>query len=178
MNRKAIRTIVLAAAMLGIAAWPGRVGSTAQDEALSLRGLWFGTVYFGDPSDPSTPTEQFFATVAGDGTYILDSTAETGAHALNAGDKTPEQGTWTRRGAVVSTRGFFFDEVAGGAGFSVGRGVSRLEFDGLDHLSGLADFDYLPCANGPLGCPSPLTVPMLELGHGFGPFPVTLARVR
>jgi len=178
MDRKAIRAVAMAMTMLGVAAWPGHVGSTAQDEALSLRGLWFGTVYFGDPSDPSTPTEQFFATVAGDGTYILDSTAETGEHALNPGDKTPEHGIWTRRGSVVSTRGFFFDEVAGGAGFSVGRGVSRVEFVGLDRLSGLADFDFLPCASGPLGCPNPLTVPALELGHGLGPFPVMLQRVR
>jgi hypothetical protein len=178
MDRKAIRTIVMAVTLLGIAAWPGPVGSTAQDEALSLRGLWFGTVFFGDPSNPSTPKEQFFATIAGDGTYILDSTAETGEHALNPGDKTPEHGVWTRRGSAISTRGFFFDEVGGGAGFSVGRGVSRLEFVSLDQLSGLADFDFLPCGGGPLGCPNPVAVAPLELGDGLGPFPVELQRVR
>ena len=156
----------------------GRITSASEEEGLTAVGLWSGTVYYGDPANPGTPKEQFLATVGEDGTYTVDSTAATGMHPLNPGDKTEERGVWTRRGQHVATRGFWFDEVGAGAGFSVGRGATNLEFVGRDRLEGFADFDFLPCSNGPLGCPDPADAGALTLGRGLGPFPVVLRRLR
>ena len=50
------------------------------------------------------------------------------------GDKTTERGVWTHRAHRVLTHGFWFDEVGGGAGFSLGRGVTQLEFVARDRL--------------------------------------------
>ena len=178
MRRVSARLIVVVL-ILVVMTQPGLGRSnTAAEKPMTVEGVWFGTVFLGDPASPATPKEQFLATVHRDGTYILDSTAETGAHPLNPGDKTPEHGVWTQRGLSVSTRGFFFDEAGGGLGFSVGRGVAQLQFVAPDSLSGLADFDFLPCQAGPLGCPDPLETDALEIGNGFGPFPVTMRRVR
>lgn len=153
-------------------AWAAEAGT------LSVPGLWSGTVFYGDPADPATPKEQFLATVNPEGTYSVDSTAATGAHPLNPGDKTEERGVWTRRDRRVETHGFWFDEGGGGAGFSLGRGAGVLEFTGRDRLVGFADIDFLPCPDGPLGCPDPVDVGALALGAGVGPFPVVLRRVR
>lgn len=157
---------------------PRRGVSASQDEALTVPGLWSGTIFYGDPADPATPKEQFLATVNAEGTYSVDSTAATGAHPLNPGDKTEERGTWTRRDRRVWTHGFWFDEAGAGAGFSVGRGATELEFVARDQLSGLVDFDFLPCAGGPLDCPDPADAGALTPGHGMGPFPVVLRRLR
>ena len=156
----------------------GRIASASEGEGLTVAGLWSGTVYYGDPTNPATPKEQFLATVDEQGTYTVDSTAATGSHPLNPGDKTEERGVWTRRDRRVVTHGFWFDEAGAGAGFSVGRGVSQLEFVARDRLSGFADIDFLPCPSGPLGCPDPADVGALSLGDGLGPFPVVLRRVR
>ena len=156
----------------------GRIASASEGEGFSVVGLWSGTVYYGDPANPATPKEQFLATVDEEGTYSVDSTAATGTHPLNPGDKTEERGLWTRRDRRVATRGFWFDEVGAGAGFSVGRGVTNLEFVGRDRLAGFADIDFLPCPSGPLGCPDPADVGPLTLGQGLGPFPVVLRRLR
>lgn len=156
----------------------GRIASASEGEGLTVAGLWSGTVYYGDPTNPATPKEQFLATVDEQGTYTVDSTAATGSHPLNPGDKTEERGVWTRRDRRVVTHGFWFDEVGAGAGFSVGRGVSHLEFVARDRLSGFADIDFLPCPSGPLGCPDPADAGALSLGDGLGPFPVVLRRLR
>jgi hypothetical protein len=156
----------------------GRIASASEGEGLTAVGLWSGTVYYGDPANPDTPKEQFLATVGDDGTYGVDSTAATGTHPLNPGDKTEERGVWARQDHRVMTHGFWFDEVGAGAGFSVGRGVSHLEFAGHDRLEGFADFDFLPCPRGPIGCPDPAGVGALVLGQGLGPFPVALRRLR
>lgn len=156
----------------------GRTASASQGEGWTVVGLWSGTVYYGDPADPTTPKEQLLATVGEEETYSVDSTAATGTHPLNPGDKTEERGVWTRRDRRVVTHGFWFDEVGAGAGFSVGRGVTSLEFVGRDTLQGFADFDFLPCPSGPLGCPDPADVGPLTLGQGIGPFPVVLRRLR
>src|SRR5262245_13398321 len=157
---------------------PSGVASASDEDALSVSGLWSGTVFYGDPADPATPKEQFLSTVHREGTYSVDSTAATGAHPLNPGQKTEERGTWTRQGRLVTTHGFWFDEGGAGAGFSLGRGAAVLEFTARDRLEGYADFDFLPCPAGPLGCPDPVDAGALVPGAGLGPFPVVLRRVR
>jgi hypothetical protein len=157
---------------------PRQLAWASEDGSLSVAGLWSGTVFYGDPANPSTPKEQFLATVNPEGTYSVDSTAATGAHPLNPGVKTEERGTWTRRDRRVVTRGFWFDEGGGGAGFSLGRGATALEFTSRDRLAGFADIDWLPCQGGPLACPDPVDVGALTVGSGVGPFPVVLRRVR
>ena len=155
-----------------------RVASASDEEALSVSGLWSGTVFYGDPANPATPKEQFLSTVHREGTYSVDSTAATGAHPLNRGEKTEERGLWTRRDRRVTTHGFWFDEEGAGAGFSLGRGAAVLDFTARDRLEGYADFGFLPCPGGPLGCPDPVDVGALVPGTGMGPFPVVLRRVR
>lgn len=155
-----------------------RTAPASDGQGMTVAGLWSGTVYYGDPTDPATPKEQFLATVDQDGTYSVDSTAATGAHPLNPGDKTEERGLWTRWDQRVATHGFWFDEVGAGAGFSVGRGVTQLEFVGHNRLAGFADIDFLPCPGGPLDCPDPADAGALTLGQGLGPFPVVLRRLR
>src|SRR5262245_30341614 len=81
--------------------------SAPTSDPKNLPGLWFGTVFFGDPASPSTPKEQFVLTVHQEGTYMIDSTAETGTHPLNLGKKTPEQGVWQRQGRVVRSHGYW-----------------------------------------------------------------------
>lgn len=157
---------------------PISVVSASDEGMLTVPGLWSGTVFYGDPANPGTPREQFLATVHPEGTYSVDSTASTGAHPLNSGEKTEERGVWSRRGRQVMTHGFWFDEVGLGAGFSLGRGVAVLEFMARDRLEGYSDVGFLPCPGGPLGCPDPVEVGALPLGGGFGPFPVVLRRVR
>jgi len=156
----------------------GRPAQASEGQGMTVAGLWSGTVYYGDPADPATPKEQFLATVDQDGTYSVDSTAATGAHPLNPGDKTEERGLWTRWDQRVVTHGFWFDEVGAGAGFSVGRGATQVEFVAHDRLAGFADIDFLPCPGGPLGCPDPADVGALTIGQGLGPFPVVLRRLR
>ena len=157
---------------------PGDVASAAVEQGFSAPGLWSGTVYYGDPADPATPREQFLATVDPQGTYSIDSTAATGSHPLNPGAKTEERGVWQRHGQSLSTFGFWFDDVGGGAGFSLGRGAARLEFATHDRLVGFADIDFLPCPVGPVGCPDPVDAGALTIGSGLGPFPVVLRRIR
>lgn len=177
MRRVPVGTIVAALllATAGIAAWQT---STPAAQGLSAHGLWFGTVFYGNPADPSTPTERFTARVAQDGTYIVDSTAETGSHPLNPGAKTPEHGVWSRHDRSLTHRGIWFDEGGGGAGFSVGVSVGRLEFVDPDQLNGLYDVAFLPCPGGPADCPDPTGLTPLPLGGGLGPFPVILRRVQ
>lgn len=158
--------------------YPIGAATASEEETLRVAGLWSGTVFYGDPANPATPKEQFLATVDPQGTYSVDSTAATGSHPLNPGAKTEERGVWTRRERRVMTHGFWFDEVGGGAGFSVGRGATVLEFAARDRLSGYADIDFLPCPGGPLGCPDPVDVGALTVGGGLGPFPVVLRRIR
>lgn len=155
-----------------------QVVSASQNEALAVAGLWSGTLFYGDPSDPATPKEQFLATVEPHGTYSVDSTAATGSHPLNPGAKTEERGVWERRDHRVTTHGFWFDDAGGGAGFRLGRGATVLEFAARDRLTGYADVDFLPCPSGPLGCPDPVDVGALSVGAGLGPFPVVLKRIR
>lgn len=157
---------------------PSRLVSASDEGTSSVPGLWSGTVFYGDPANPATPKEQFLATVHPEGTYGVDSTAATGEHPLNQGQKTEERGVWTRRGSRVVTHGFWFDSEGADAGFSLGRGVSVLELVARDRLEGHTDIDFLPCPSGPLGCPDPVDVGGLTLGSGFGPFPVVLRRVR
>ena len=152
--------------------------ASASRETFSVPGLWSGTVFYGDPADPATPKEQFLATVSGEGTYSVDSTAATGSHPLNPGAKSEERGVWERQGRRVTTHGFWFDEAGAGAGFSVGRGATVLDFVTRDELAGLIDIDFLPCPAGPVGCPDPADTGALPLGDGLGPFPVTLTRIR
>jgi hypothetical protein len=156
---------------------PGRVVSASVPD-VDVAGLWSGTVYYGDPADPATPKEQFLASVDPHGLYTTDSTAATGSHALNPGAKTEERGLWQRHGRMLITHGFWFDEGGGGAGFSLGRGASRLEFSTDGFLVGFADIDFLACPAGPLGCPDPVDVGPLAFGSGLGPFPVVLRPVR
>jgi hypothetical protein len=169
---------IVAGLLLAIAGIAARQTSTAAAQGLSAHGLWFGTVFYGDPADPSTPTERFTARVAQDGTYIVDSTAETGSHPLNPGAKTPEHGVWSLHGRYLTHRGIWFDEGGGGAGFSVGISVGQLEFVGSGQLNGLYDVAFLPCPGGPAGCPDPTGLAPLQLGGGLGPFPVILRRVQ
>lgn len=157
---------------------PSRSASASDDGTASVAGLWSGTVFYGDPANPATPKEQFLATVHPEGTYSVDSTAATGEHPLNQGQKTEERGVWTRRARRVVTHGFWFDERGADATFSLGRGVSVLDFVARDRLEGYTDIDFLPCPSGPLGCPDPVEVGALTLGNGFGRFPVVLRRVR
>jgi len=152
--------------------------ASASRETSSVPGLWSGTVFYGDPTNPATPKEQFLATVDAGGTYSVDSTAATGSHPVNPGAKTEERGVWARRGRGITTHGFWFDEAGAGAGFSVGRGVTEVELVTSDQLVGFADFDFLPCPAGPLGCPDPVDAGALALGDGLGPFPVVLRRIR
>jgi hypothetical protein len=165
-------------ALLVPSAAPIQIARASEDGTLSVPGLWSGTLFYGDPDNPATPKEQFLAIVNAEGTYSVDSTAATGAHPLNPGEKTEERGTWTRRDRRVLTRGFWFDEAGGGAGFSLGRGVAVLDFTGRDRLAGLADIDFLPCSGGPVDCSDPADVGGLTLGAGVGPFPVVLRRIR
>lgn len=150
----------------------------SQNEALTVAGLWSGTLFYGDPADPATPKEQFLATVDPNGTYSVDSTAATGSHPLNFGAKTEERGVWERRDRRVTTHGFWFDDGGFGLGFSLGRGATVLEFAARDRLEGYADVAFLPCPGGPLGCPDPADVGALTVGAGLGPFPVVLRRIR
>lgn len=175
---KVTRHFSVALLLLAASGSGGRIASASQGDGWTAVGLWSGTVYYGDPANPGTPKEQFLATVAEDGTYTVDSTAATGMHPLNPGDKTEERGVWTRRDRRIVTHGFWFDEVGAGAGFSVGRGATNLQFVARDRLEGFADFDFLPCPSGPLGCPDPADVGALTLGEGLGPFPVVLRRLR
>ena len=178
MKRLALFTSATLLLLLVPLGYPTHVASASEDEALSVAGLWSGTVFYGEPANPATPKEQFLATVDPDGRYSVDSTAATGSHPLNPGAKTEERGVWTRRNRRVTTHGFWFDEFGGGAGFSVGRGATVLEFAARDHLTGYADIDFLPCPNGPLGCPDPVDAGALTVGAGLGPFPVVLKRIR
>jgi hypothetical protein len=178
MKRLALRTSATLLLLCLPSGYPAHVATASEDEPLSIVGLWSGTVFYGDPADPATPKEQFLATVDPRGTYSVDSTAATGSHPLNPGAKTEERGVWTRRDRRVTTHGFWFDEVGGGAGFSVGRGATVLEVAARDRLAGFADIDFLPCPSGPLGCPDPVDVGALTLGAGLGPFPVVLRRIR
>jgi hypothetical protein len=176
MKRITFCTLAALPLLLASAA-SGRVVSASGPD-LDVAGLWSGTVFYGDPTDPTTPKEQFLASVDPHGLYTIDSTAATGSHAVNPGAKTEERGLWQRHGRSIVTHGFFFDEGGGGAGFSLGRGTSRLEFSRDGVLVGFADVDFLPCPAGPLGCPDPVDVGPLELGSGLGPFPVVLRPVR
>jgi hypothetical protein len=155
-----------------------QIASASQNEAVTVVGLWSGTLFYGDPANPATPTEQFLANVDPHGTYSVDSTAATGSHPLNSGAKTEERGVWERRDRRVTTHGFWFDEGGFGLGFSLGRGATVLEFAARDRLTGYADVDFLPCPSGPLGCPDPVDVGALSVGAGLGPFPVVLNRIR
>jgi hypothetical protein len=177
MTRIAFRTSAVLPLLLLSSAWPMQRASASRDTS-SVAGLWSGTVFYGDPANPTTPKEQFLATVDSAGTYTVDSTAATGSHPLNPGAKTEERGVWERRGRGLTTRGFWFDDAGAGAGFSVGRGVTELEFAARDLLTGFADIDFLPCPGGPLGCPDPADAGAVTLGEGFGPFPVVLRRIR
>ena len=177
MTRLTLTTSAVLPLLLLSSAWPMQPASAA-DEALSVPGLWSGTVFYGDPADPATPKEQFLATVDAGGAYSVDSTAATGSHPLNPGAKTEERGVWARHGLGLTTHGFWFDEGGAGAGFSVGRGVTVLDFVERDQLAGFADIDFLPCPAGPLGCPDPADAGALVLGDGLGPFPVVLRRIR
>ena len=177
MTRLALRTSAVLPLLLLASPWPMQRASATRDSA-TVPGLWSGTVFYGDPADPATPKEQFLATVEPGGTYTVDSTAATGSHPLNPGVKTEERGVWARRGLGVTTHGFWFDEGGAGAGFSLGRGVTALNFIGHDQLAGFADIDFLPCPAGPLGCPDPADSGALTLGDGLGPFPVVLRRIR
>lgn len=178
MRRVALCTSAAFAFMLLFTGWSTPAALATDDEALSVTGLWSGTIFYGNPEDPATPKEQFLATVHAQGTYSVDSTAATGSHPLNPGEKTEERGVWQRNGFRVTTHGFWFDEVGAGAGFSLGRGVTALEFAARDRLVGYGDVDFVPCPGGPLGCPDPVDVGALALGTGLGPFPVVLRRVR
>jgi hypothetical protein len=176
MRRIALCTMALP--VLLASGWSGHVTSAAGEQGFSVPGLWSGTVYYGDPTNPATPTEQFLATVDQNGTYTIDSTSATGLHPLNPGAKTEERGVWQRHGQSLNTHGFFFDDVGGGPGFSLGRGAARLEFAAHDRLVGVADFDFLLCPAGPLGCPDPADVGAVAIGSGAGPFPVVLRRIQ
>lgn len=178
MRRIALCTSAVLAFLLLVTSWPVPAAMATDEEALSVTGLWSGTIFYGNPADPATPKEQFLATVDPQGIYSVDSTAATGSHPLNPGEKTEERGVWQRNGLRVTTHGFWFDEVGGGAGFSLGRGVTALEFAARDRLVGYADVDFVHCPSGPLGCPDPVDVGALTLGTGLGPFPVALRRVR
>ena len=177
MTRIAFHTSAVLPLLLLSSAGPEQRASASR-ETMSVPGLWSGTVFYGDPADPTTPKEQFLTTVDAGGTYTVDSTAATGSHALNPGAKSEERGVWERRGRSLTTHGFWFDEAGAGAGFSVGRGVTALDFVAPDQLAGFADIDFLPCPAGPLGCPDPADAGALALGDGLGPFPVVLRRIR
>jgi hypothetical protein len=84
---------------------------------------------------------------------------------------------WRKKGRDVEARGIFFDDLGGGDGFSVGRAIAELRFEGRDRLSGSTDVDFLLCPNGALSCPDPTEEAFLELGvGGLGPFPVIFKR--
>ena len=85
---------------------------------------------------------------------------------------------WTRRGLNIQSRGLWFDEAGGGAGLSIGRAVGEVTFNGPDELVGMADFDFLVCPSGALGCADPTQVPFLQMGTGLGPFPIVFHRLQ
>jgi hypothetical protein len=178
MKRIALCISAALSLLLLSSGYPIDAAPASNEHALSAPGLWSGVVFYGDPSDPTTPKEQFLATVDPQGTYSVDSTAATGSHPLNPGEKTEERGVWRRQGLVVTTHGFWFDEMGGGAGFSVGRGAAVLEFAEPDRLVGYSDVDFRLCPAGPLGCPDPAEIGPLTVGSGLGPFPVVLRRIR
>jgi hypothetical protein len=178
MKRLALCTSATLLLLLLPSRLPTAVATASEEETLRVAGLWSGTVFYGDPANPATPKEQFLAVVDPQGTYSVDSTAATGSHPLNPGAKTEERGVWRGHERRVRTHGFWFDEGGLGAGFSLGRGATALEFAGRDRLTGYADFDFLPCPGGPLGCPDPVDAGALRVGAGVGPFPVVLRRIR
>ena len=85
---------------------------------------------------------------------------------------------WRKKGRDVEARGIFFDDLGGGKGFSVGRAIAVLQFEGRDQLSGWTDVDFLHCPGGALSCPDPTEENFLELDgeSGLGSFPIIFKR--
>jgi len=165
--------VVLGAAILLLTISPASSVSAGGSKVV---GVWYGTVFFGSP-DSSPPTASCVATFHPDSTFLLDCNYETDQHSVLPGHKTPTHGVWRKKGRDVEARGIFFDDLGGGEGFSVGRAIAELRFEGRDRLSGSTDVDFLLCPNGALSCPDPTEEAFLELGvGGLGPFPVIFKR--
>ncbi len=162
--------VVLGAAILLLTISPASSVSAGGSKVV---GVWYGTVFFAGP----TLTASCVATFHPDSTFLLDCNYETDQHLVLLGHKTPTHGVWRKKGRDVEARGIFFDDFGGGQGFSVGRAIAVLRFEGPDQLSGETDVDFLPCTDGPLSCPDPTEEDFLELGvGGLGPFPITFKR--
>ena len=151
--------------------------SASQTSGYTVTGCWYVDVYFGDPSNPATPKLPMIATFDDSGTMLWTSTGSWGGHPLMPGNKGGAHGLWERRGMNVRTRGIWFDEAGGGVGMSIGRAIGELTFNGPDELSGIADFEFLPCPSGYLGCVDPTQLPPLQMGGGVGPFPIVFRRL-
>ena len=159
-------TVAAALAVAVLTVLVSMTSATRNGQGFTVTGLWFGTVFFGDPHAPATPRVQFAINFDRDGTLTLDSTAETGQHPLVPGHNSVLNGVWTQHGRIVRTKGFFFGDGAAPPGtFHLGRTVAELRFVDADTLVGISSNDQVPCPNGPfLGCPDPTVGPFLQLG--------------
>lgn len=149
-----------------------------QGQGYQPAGCWYANLYFGDPSDPATPKLPMMVLIDDCGTVQWTSTSSWGSHPYMPGNKGGGMGVWDRHGLEIQARGMWFDEAGGGLGLSIGRVVAELEFNGHDQLVGLADFDFVPCPDGELGCVDPTQEPFLQMGAGVGPFPIVYHRLR
>ena len=164
--------VVLGAAILLLTISPASSVSAGGSKVV---GVWYGTVTF---SAEDGHTASCIATFHPDSTFLLDCNYETDLHPYLLGHKTPTHGVWRKKGRDVEARGIFFDDFGGGKGFSVGRAIAVLQFEGRDQLSGWTDVDFLPCLGGALSCPDPTEGNFLELDgeSGLGSFPIIFKR--
>ena len=176
------RSMVALSALAGLAAvtivLQSSHASASQTSGYTVAGCWYADLHFGDPSNPATPKLPMIATFDDSGTLQWTSTGSWGGHPLMPGNKGGAQGVWERRGLDIKTRGLWFDEAGAGVGLSIGRAVGELAFNGPDELVGIADFDFLPCPSGALGCIDPTQVLSLQMGTGLGPFPIVFHRLQ
>ena len=179
-----VRTAVAAAVAIVLGATLVSTGSSTpknQGGPFTVPGLWFGTLFFGPPDDPATPLLQFAERFDRDGSFTLDSTAETGQHPFIPGHASVGHGVWSFDGETLTTKLFSFsDGAAPPATFSLILAVGDGTFADGDTIVGRATTQSIPCPGGPLGCPDPteVTFPSLPPINFTTVFPTVLKRVR
>ena len=144
-------------------------GSSPLAGAAELQGAWFGNAFFGDPADPATPRLPFTMIIHTDGTFMFDSTAETGGHPFFPAAATPLVGVWERTiaGSIVFRGLTIFDNA--GADYSVLQVIIVGNFDNSDQISGISDTQSIPCVSA-LDCPDVTQLPFVEIGPAAFPF--------
>ena len=147
-------------------------GQAAGDRGPFPTGLWYAA------SDAGFPQIFAFVAVHSDGTFVFDSTAETGGVPDFPGEYTPAHGLWSRENGVFMLRAFGIQELEtpGGSLFAIVRLTFALQAVGHDELVGMGDVDFLPCA-GERDCPNPNENPLV-IGEGVtGGVPYLLRRI-